>query len=287
MGDFGATDVNAVIRSTEIGLNVQSSTPPTQTYVGKDDSIWVGAATQNNGLVVTLNARYLMPDGTIQITQQPFRYAQSRQMVYQQMNLPECFLLSVAAVCNVQGGSTSSVYIEVVLSRFAPSLFNSAQTLCQGYSTSNQPVSWPGGVNSTSVDVAGAIIPAGTSAPAAGNNFSITVPSNAKWRPIALNFTLTTSAAVANRMMIITLDDGVNVFATGGNNNFITAASVFTVCVQTASAMNSSGVNVTAVNLFAGTFLLPGFRIRSLITNLQAGDQISAVSMLVEEWLLP
>lgn len=287
MGELGHSDVNAQIASTEIGLNVQDSTPPTQTYVGKDDSIWVGAATQNVGLIVTLNARFLMPNGSIQLNQYTLRFPQSRQMSYQQVFLPECFLLSLSATPNTQAGSPSSTFIAVMLSRFAPTLFNASLLLCSGYSTANQPVSWPGGINSTSVDCAGAIVTSGTSAPAAGVNFSITVPANAKWRPIALNCTLTASAAVANRGLVVTLDDGSNLFATGANPTVVTASQVATLCVAASPELQSAPILVFPINLFAGVLLFPGFRIRSAIQNLQVGDQISAVSLLVEEWILP
>jgi hypothetical protein len=287
MGSIPTPGANARIGSAEIGLNTQSSAPPTQAYVGKDDSIWVGAATQNNGLVVTLNARYLMPDGNIQLTQQTFRYAQSRALAYQQMNLPECFLLSVAATCNFPASGIGSVYIEVVLSRFAPTLFSSAQILCQGYSTSNQPVSWPGGANSTSVDCAGAIFTGASSVPAAGANFNLTVPANAKWNVLGLQFTFTTSAAVANRVMTVTFDDGLNTFTSLVQSTVQPASNVW-VYSYAPGLQNQTVVNNTLMNAMPmPTKLLGGYRIRSNVLALQAGDQFTAAIVSVEEWLLP
>lgn len=282
------TDVAYAGQSTEIGLNVQNASPPTQTYVGKDDSLWVGAAVNTVGLVVTLNARYLMPNGTIQLNQYTLRFALSRAMTYQQITLPEAFLLSVAATCNLQPGGGASAFVEVLLSRFSPSLFNASQVLCQGYINFNQPVSWPGGVNSTSVDCAGLPRSIGGTTPAAGADISDSVPANAKWGVVSAFFKLVTSAAVANRTLVFVIDDGVNIVQTVVINIVIPAVTTWNISIgQTLQNITLPASGVANACMPLGVNLFPLWRLRTLTTGLQAGDQYSNITYGVQEWLLP
>lgn len=287
MTDSYVTDANARIGGAEIGLNVQSASPPTQAYVGKDDSLWVAGCTQNIGLVVTVNARLLMPNGDIKLNQWTLRFAQSRAAVYQQIQLPECFLLSVAAVCNFQAGGSGSVYILVVLSRLAPGLFNSAQMLCQGYSNSNQPVSWPGGVNTTSVDCVGTSLQKTGTIPAAGAEITETVPANTKWQLLSIRFQFNTSATVGQRVVNLTFDDGLNTWAVSGTINPQNEGHgwLYNFAAGFAGALGTTSPQF--LQLPSPVILLPGWRIKTATVGIQANDQYLLPLYCVQEWLLP
>lgn len=273
--------------ASEIGLNVQNSNPPTAAYVGKDDSLWVGSANPNPSSVITVNGRVLMPDGSIKLNQWTLRFAASRSMTYQQLNLPEGFLLSIAAVSNQTPGGVGSCYIEVVLSRLPPAVFNAAQVLCQGYSNFNQPVTWPGGVNTTSVDCVGVSRTVAGTAPAAGVNISETVPLNTKWRLVTFRFTLSTSAVVKNRVVELVFDDGGGVFGASGVTFNQLASTTFTYNFAAGFAGVTNNGTPCYIQLPTPMALMPLFRIRTNTTNLDAGDQFSLPIYLVEEWLMP
>lgn len=273
--------------STEIGLDTENASPPTAAYVGKDDSLWVMTATQNPFTVVTVNARLLMPNGDIKLNQWRVAAPTSKAGSYTQINLPECFLLSIAAVSNFSPGGVGSCYVGVVLSRLAPAVFNAAQVLCQGYTNFNQPVTWPSGVNTTSVDCVGVPRVVGGTTPAAGANISETVPSNTKWRLVSFRFTLTTNAVVKNRVVELLFDDGLNVFGASGVTFNQTASNVFTYNFAAGFAGVVNNGTPCYVQLPTPMQLFPLFRIRTNTTNLDAGDQFSLPIYLVEEWLIP
>lgn len=125
--------------------------------------------------------------------------------------------------------------------------------------------------------------------PPAGQETEINVPENAIWYPRVVFYTLNTGAAVASRA------DALDVLATGGNRLalIITVAgwtASLTVTVTWLSHWSSgdfsliSGASSRGTRTLPGFFtLLPGWRLRTNTTGLQAADQFSAMTVLVQE----
>lgn len=122
--------------------------------------------------------------------------------------------------------------------------------------------------------------------PAAGAEISEVVPDRRRWRILAVRFSLTTDATAADRIVHLHLDDGTSIFAD--------------VCVTTAHAASITKVynfsNYGSTQLAPTTCLyiplpplplMPGYRIKTITDNLQAGDDFTAPQLLVEEWIDP
>lgn len=118
--------------------------------------------------------------------------------------------------------------------------------------------------------------------PAAGADITYTVPAGVTQQLQTVEFTLTTSATVANRQIILIIDDGTHelwriivpvtqaasltyVYAFGGTTN--------DAAVRTVGANNEVLSELPAITLAAG------YRIRTSTVNLQAGDQFSAIAI--------
>lgn len=119
--------------------------------------------------------------------------------------------------------------------------------------------------------------------PAAGADVSITVPGRATWELLALNVAFVTDATVTNRTTFWLLDDGQHEFwrmrASG-----TTAASLTHHHVL--SPTFSRGQTVTTIHQIPipdPCILLPGWRIRTTTTSLQAGDNYGAPVLYVRE----
>lgn len=121
--------------------------------------------------------------------------------------------------------------------------------------------------------------------PAAGADVVATVPATVVWEVKALQFQLTTSVAVANRIPHLVIKDslGLPVY------NFPAIQNQQAGSVYQYSA-GISGVAVAFDN--AVTWVLPyvsrllqNWTIGTLTTGIQAGDQWANVNLLVEEWL--
>jgi hypothetical protein len=114
--------------------------------------------------------------------------------------------------------------------------------------------------------------------PAAGAEASVTVPAGTQWELYSVGITLVTSAAVANRTPHLLVDDGTNVVA-----NLVPAA-VQAASATVAYSFTEAGVDYAAVRdgvmlvgqLPTGLRLGPGWRIRTLTTALDVGDNYGA-----------
>lgn len=121
--------------------------------------------------------------------------------------------------------------------------------------------------------------------PAAGANLTITAPGDGGWRIMCLALTFATDATVASREFRLLADDGTTTFfATFADEVQVASLSWLHSVV---SGAPYGGALTGAILLpwpTDGLWLPPGHRLRTDITNLQSGDQISAVGMMVEEF---
>jgi len=124
-------------------------------------------------------------------------------------------------------------------------------------------------------------------APAAGTDWTTTVPAGVLWELLMVQYEITTSAAVANRNLRVEVRDENG----NGVQRYVTGASV--TATQTVRANFGAGIGTnTGV---AGTpgmlptpppVLLPQWTLRSLVQAIDAGDQLGFVALTVREWQL-
>lgn len=124
-------------------------------------------------------------------------------------------------------------------------------------------------------------------APAAGAELSQVVPLGKTWRLMSWIATFTASATVATRQALMIIDDGTNTLSRVPSATTITAAQA--VIVQGFSGPGLFG-NITAVQTSPILLpnpqffvLQPGWRVRTSVINLDAGDQWSTCYMVVDE----
>lgn len=120
--------------------------------------------------------------------------------------------------------------------------------------------------------------------PAAGDNFSIIVPPRRIWRIRSLRFSLTTDSTAANRRVVLTTDDDAIISIAG-------ASSVDQIASDT--QWYNFSLNPLPEFSFGNDSFIPLMdmlidatdSLESLISNIQAGDQIATISLSVEEWI--
>jgi hypothetical protein len=157
-------------------------------------------------------------------------------------------------------------------------------TILQGYVTANNAQGYPGSPIESPVDGPGALRSITNAAPGAGADFTVTVPANVRWRPIALFASLVTGVAVAARAVRTVYDDGATIYAQMGSNQ--TQAASLTFAYTTAPSNGLGLMSATDVLIPAPDWIVApaGHRIRSSTLLIQAADQWSAQQLLVEEW---
>jgi hypothetical protein len=279
---------NATIASGKRAVQITASEvqPPTPLYLQTEDSLLLLLSSPilqtYAGLALIL--RWLRPDGEVVSIRKPVSGAGSNAQLA--FTLGEGFLLS-ATLSGLPTAPTypGSTFATLVVQRDTPEAAIYSWVLFADYVTISHFPSWPFGRNVLSQEGPGRLRSIVGSTPAAGAEINEVVPSNVRWRLMAIRFLFTTSATVINRRVSFLRDDGVNAYEQM-DSSFTQAASIATFY----SANQNGGVTAAgdaSIRIQTDTSLLQDstHRIRTSTQNIQAGDQYSAPVYLVQEWI--
>ncbi len=128
----------------------------------------------------------------------------------------------------------------------------------------------------------------GIPAPAVATDWTTTVPASLIWKILSISFQFTTDANVANRAMIIDIDDGVLAYASFVYFGNHTAGN--TIIYTATAAPTDSWHDVyyhRQIAIPSNLWLPAGTIIHSTIANIQPGDQVGNIGMIVEQWIQP
>lgn len=120
-------------------------------------------------------------------------------------------------------------------------------------------------------------------APAAGQDWSFTVPGGEQWRVLGASAVLVTSAVVANRTPVVKVNAGGLPLFVSANNNAQTATATVTYVAEPVYTPNTTASFVGYRPLDRPDFLLePGMTFGVATNNIDVGDQWSDVALYVE-----
>ena len=131
----------------------------------------------------------------------------------------------------------------------------------------------------------GAVLEQQIANPAAGAEWTFTVPAGQVMEILSLHWVLATSAAVANRVSGFEILDGAGNVVGIWRGGAVQAASLTeNYSIGPFDGQSDPNGNFGAIIVPApqGLHLPAGFTIRSLSQNLQAGDQYSQIWMAIE-----
>lgn len=119
--------------------------------------------------------------------------------------------------------------------------------------------------------------------PAAGAEWELKAPGHAYWRVVSVFAQLVADATVASRFAEFIADDQTRTWFRQGTTGATTASETGLYCGHT-GAVQATFASLENFPLpVAGLLLQPGNRLRTLTTNLQAADQWSNITALVDE----
>jgi len=265
---------------------------PTQLYVRDDAFIQLVVRNINNaGVSVTVRTRLLRADdGQIIESEDTFVILDSSALpITKIVDLTEGFLLSAAVVMNSNGIKRGMCFVSLLLCRKLVSNPTIEQVLAQDYVASGSHLTWPNGLVRQSVEGPGSIIIAAPVNPGSGAEISIATGNLRRQRVIKLSCTLTTSAAVANRLPAASFSDGLGTFfdfyplsAT------IPASTVAQIVWAAAVGQAYSPIATQFVGVLPETtYMSMGATFGTKTSNLQAGDAYSNIQFATEEWIEP
>ena len=124
--------------------------------------------------------------------------------------------------------------------------------------------------------------------PAAGADWSTTVPAGQQWAVQAVYFELTSDATVANRLVHLLFQDSANkTLLKVGYPTAQTASLTWGYNAAQGMATQANNQATQSCAIPVGLILTPGFKIGSSTTNLDPADQYGNVALLVVEYDWP
>lgn len=264
--------------------NVQ---PPAMSYIGVDDDLIIHAFASATSFPINVNVRILRADG--QIISMPFTIPANigRAGVVLTEQALEGYIVGISAMSTGIFNFGQYAYVSVGIARNPGGDGSVYIPLMAGYIHDKIAFGFPNTELQRPTDGAGVISSVVISAPAAGADFTVSVPAGARYRLISLFATLTTAVAVANRGVTLVVDDGVNILGQYPAQTVQAASLAVGYTFGDSVTGQASVQGFESVSTPGMMFLGQNWRIRSVTSNIQAADQWSAGRMLIQEWLDP
>lgn len=258
---------------------------PSSVYMALDDAIRLTSIANVAGLVLTLSGRVLGPDGVVRPFSQTHTPNSNRTTATTVLSPIEGWLLG--AVVRVTTGTPGygAVWVSLDLVRGFGSAAISVQGLANEFLTVANSLTWPGGEQNDTLDSAGNLRSITGTVPGAGAEISEAVPAGARWKLLSFFATLTTAAAVANRVPMLIIDDGAHTLMESSQMGQQAASLAWDYVWAPGDQSQASGNRLLVTSgLQHEVWLGAGFRIRTNTSGIQAADQWSAVQYEVLEW---
>lgn len=287
-----AQDAGAIRQLLAQRFNRPHKPPPAPTVhvetlpgvqVTPGELLYVQLRNSVSSVVVQVRWRILDPDLGLREGAELISPAADRSLVTTTTPVGKGQLLSVAVT--VQSGTVlrGQLLAAAFLQGGPGSTFQPRRILGQRYLSSMGGLMWPGGIQEAGRSGLGYANAVGIPQPAAGHDFSLTVPAGVLWRVISLSGTFATAADVQNRGVVLKLlPNG------GGAVQVLTAQTQAQNLTWTWSWLTGQPATVqqgalVAVPLPSGVLLTGGSVITSNIITMAPTDQWSGVFVNVEE----
>ncbi len=280
----GVTQLGQDIRNLALASDL--ITPPADRWVTPDDFLELFVMSSLAGVQLQVVGRLLLWDGTTTMFGGHITTVADRLFYAFTFPLQYGFLLGATVYSfGTPVPFRGQVLAQLSLTRTPTSGLLIHYGMGQDYITRAGVINWPFSRIITGVEGPGIPVSVLGTTPAAGAEFTQTVPTNARWRLHTIRALFTASATVANRTTVIRITDGVNLIAS------IAQGVTFTANQQAAQSwvggysLRDSAAGEYVNPLAFPVDLLPGWIVGSATLGLQAGDQWSQLRFDVEEWL--
>lgn len=195
------------------------------------------------------------------------------------------WLLDVTARAITGSPEGAQTYVTLRLQRGQSNQGIPIGTIVQGYVTRSIDLAWPNSPLAPSVSGIGLSNSVAVTTPGAGADWSVSVPTRARWRLENINAQLVTAAAPSNREAVVVLDDGINVLATIPSGVTQVASTTVQYSYFQGATRGAGAQSPHVITPLPFVLLGAGWRIRSSTVGIQAADQWSNVRVNVEEWI--
>lgn len=259
--------------------------PPSLFYITRDDVIQITVAAPIVNTVVQISWRFLSPDGQVLPFFETFTVTATAGTPFvKKYQNAEGFMLSMSVY--TPNAPYGQAFISVAVRRGGGSAdVTTGDIFLQGYPGQVGGIAYPQSRIRSPFDGRGRMRSIAMTNPAAGADWTTTVPAGVAWIVRGVTAQLDTSVAVATRAVTLQfLDSSANLLldSIGGATEVASIDDVY-------SWFNGGQASFEGLVISGGLpaeFRLPaGWVIRSATANIDAGDQWSKIVLTVEEFI--
>lgn len=259
---------------------------PFQFYTTGEDRLRVVSVNSLVGVRLKIHHRFVDAFGKVQASEDDHVPNSDRTAHTTEHELGVGSLLNLTLNANSGTPLIGQTFVIVQLIRGTGTAAIVLGTLLQGYVTSTQHLAWPGSPIESSTAGEPFIREVLGTTPAAGGNWSETVPAGARWELLRFYGEFTSSAAPAVRSVEFRIRTGAPFQAwltpVGAGQN----ANQSYAYTWTPGFTNNADLNGVVNNALPNpTLLQAGASIEVQTRGIQAGDQWAALRYSVREWL--
>jgi hypothetical protein len=256
-------------------------------YVTGADNLRIRAFNALASVVVEVRGRLLRDDGVVVPIERTLTPATDRTASTAVARLADGWLLSLRVVVTGAAPIRGQTFVVLELVQGLTGEVTVTRTLLADYVTATYGPAFPGSPIRSPVEGPGALRSITGTDPAAGAEISETVPTGARWRPLAMQFTLVTGITGTAQEVALVVDDGTAVYARVPVGTTQGASLTRRYAFFHSAPRNTLSQDVTFNAPLPHVVLPAGHRLRTVTNDLGADDDYGAPQLLVEEWLEP
>jgi hypothetical protein len=261
--------------------------PPSTVYITNRDALQVSAASSQAGEALVVSWRVLKADGHVAFSQFTMPISSDRALNLHKENLPEGFLLSLsckAAVATTRGQTFARIFLTTSgLGGGQP-----AAMLMSDYVTTAMAPGFPNGRILAPSEGPGNLRVVPVANPAFGQDWNLTVPTNARWRFVYARATLNTDASAAQRFVQFDISSTANLFYIVNGDDPAGGPGPNSGGNFSAAAINRPHIASSGQSMFQvppDLYMLAGGIMQTATINIGPGDTWVNIGVLIEEWL--
>lgn len=268
----------------EVSFKMCGVDPPSILYVQMDDMLRVTLAGYST-ITAFLEVRILRADGTITVEEEQITAPNSTTPASRQFRLPEGYILSASLAVQPPGVARGTLYGQLALVRSQAPAPIYLYPLAFGFLGLLTPLTWPATAIVSPPTTGGEISWDFTGPPAAGADWSYSITAGLRQRIQSINASLTTSAAVANRIVVAYVTESTHTIFQAASPSAQTASTTvaYSLCPGLPAQVLTAGTVI--IPLPAGLIQGTNTRIGVTTQALQAADQWGTEVVGVELFL--
>jgi hypothetical protein len=259
---------------------------PFQFWTTGEDNLRVLSVNAAAGVVLTIQGRFIDNAGVIRASKWDHTPLTTRTARTSDYTLGVGAVLNLTVFASSGSPLIGQTYVVVQLVRGTGTAAIVLGTLLAGYVTAKQALAFPGSPIVNSIADGGVFRRITGSTPAAGAEIAEAVPTGARWMLISMVATLVTDATAINRTPNLFFNAGGLDYFGSGQSTPVAGSSSSPFWWSIGMALETKvGLIGSVAGILGENRMLAGFTFLTRTSNIQPGDQWSAPSYLVQEWL--